>query len=101
MPYLEGNTFMSARTANFLSRGLIVILYMAAAVLLSGLSMGADGTPTRTLITSEIAVEQPAGTGLVDGTGSSSFGSVNVGANSSLSFIIKNTGTAVLTGLGI
>jgi hypothetical protein len=63
-------------------------------------------TKTYTLIvtrfgTPEIAVEQPAGTGLVDGTGSRSFGSVAVGANRSLTFTIRNTGTSDLTGLGI
>ncbi|MEK7676755.1 MAG: choice-of-anchor D domain-containing protein, partial [Verrucomicrobiota bacterium] len=49
---------------------------------------------------SEIAVEQPLNTNIADG-GSKSFGTVNVGANTSLTFTIKNTGTADLTGLGI
>lgn len=48
----------------------------------------------------EIAVEQPAGTGIADG-GSKDFGSVNTGANTSLIFTIKNTGSANLTGLTI
>ncbi|MEQ1750034.1 MAG: choice-of-anchor D domain-containing protein, partial [Prosthecobacter sp.] len=48
----------------------------------------------------EIAVEQPAGTGIADG-GSKDFGSVNTGANTSLIFTIKNTGNANLTGLTI
>jgi hypothetical protein len=67
-----------------------------------------DGTTTRTYTLTvtrsggpEIAVEQPEGTDLVDGAASRSFGSVAVGANRSLTFIIKNTGTANLTGLGI
>jgi hypothetical protein len=48
----------------------------------------------------EIAVEQPAGTNLASG-GSSDFGSVTVGSNTSLTFTIRNTGTADLTGLTI
>ena len=48
----------------------------------------------------EIAVEQPLHTNLADG-GSRSFGGVAVGASASLTFIIKNTGIASLTGLGI
>jgi len=48
----------------------------------------------------DIVVEQPAGIGLAGG-GSRDFGSVNVGSPSSLTFSIKNTGTASLTGLGI
>ena len=48
----------------------------------------------------EIVVEQPAGTDVSDG-GSASFGSVNVGSSASLTFTIKNTGDADLTGLAI
>jgi len=48
----------------------------------------------------EIAVEQPAGTNLADG-GTKDFGSVIIGANSTLTFTIKNTGAADLTGLTI
>ncbi len=62
-----------------------------------------DITITGTGITTapEIAVQQPAGTDLVDGVGSKDFGSVIVGANTSLIFTITNSGTASLTGLGI
>ncbi len=50
----------------------------------------------------EIAVEQPVGTDLVDGTASVDLGSSAVGAAlTPVSFTIKNTGTADLTGLGI
>ena len=49
----------------------------------------------------EIAVEQPAGTNLADGTASVAFGSVPPGSNSSKTFTIRNTGNANLTGLGI
>jgi hypothetical protein len=48
----------------------------------------------------EIAVEQPLGVNIVDG-GSKDFGSVTAGGNNSLTFTIKNTGSADLTGLGI
>ena len=48
----------------------------------------------------EIAVEQPVGTDIAD-AGSKDFGSVNVGSNTPLTFTIKNTGSADLTGLTI
>jgi hypothetical protein len=48
----------------------------------------------------EIGVEQPAATGIADG-GSRDFGSVNIGSNTSLTFTIRNSGTANLTGLTI
>ncbi|MCX6875839.1 MAG: choice-of-anchor D domain-containing protein [Verrucomicrobia bacterium] len=48
----------------------------------------------------EIAVEQPVGTDLTDG-GSRDFGTVAMGSDSSLSFTIRNTGSADLTGLVI
>jgi hypothetical protein len=49
----------------------------------------------------EIGVQQPAGTDLVDGTATNSFGSVTIGATNSLVFTITNRGSADLTGLGI
>lgn len=49
----------------------------------------------------EIAVEQPAGIGLADGSSTVNFGSVATGANTSLTFTIRNPGSADLTGLGI
>jgi len=50
----------------------------------------------------DIAVEQPAGTGLTDGTSSVAFGNVNVGSSSSaFTFTVKNPGTADLTSLAI
>ncbi|MCX6875207.1 MAG: choice-of-anchor D domain-containing protein [Verrucomicrobia bacterium] len=51
--------------------------------------------------TPEIAVEQPSGTDLSDGSASVDFGSGLVGSNSELTFTIRNTGNADLTGLGI
>ena len=47
----------------------------------------------------EIAVEQPVGTDLTDGASTADFGSVNTGSNTSLTFTIKNVGTADLTGI--
>jgi hypothetical protein len=50
----------------------------------------------------EIAVEQPAGTNLTDGSATVSFGSINLGSSSSaVTFTVKNTGTGSLTGLGL
>ena len=50
----------------------------------------------------EIAVEQPVGTNLVDGTARASFGSVIRGTSSrAMVFTIRNSGTANLTGLAI
>ncbi|MDB6055398.1 MAG: repeat-containing protein, partial [Verrucomicrobiales bacterium] len=58
-------------------------------------------TGTGTLVAApEIVVEQPLGVDIADG-GSRVFGSVALGLNNSLTFTIKNIGTADLTGLGI
>ena len=59
-----------------------------------------DLSLTGTSVAPEIAVSQPLGTDLADG-GSQSFGPVLVGAATSLTFTITNSGTANLTGLGI
>lgn len=48
----------------------------------------------------EIVVEQPLGTELADGA-TRDFGAVGIGMSNTLSFIIKNTGCADLTGLTI
>lgn len=48
----------------------------------------------------EIAVEQPAGTDIADG-GSKDFGSSTVGVPVTLTFTVRNTGNADLTGLAI
>ena len=49
----------------------------------------------------EIAVEQPVGTDLVDGTASINCGSVVIGSSSPTVFTVKNTGTADLAGLAL
>lgn len=59
-----------------------------------------DITLTGTALAPEIAVEQPVGTDIAD-NGSKDFGSVAVGSNASLTFTVKNTGTAPLTGVAI
>ena len=52
--------------------------------------------------TPEIAVEQPVGTDLTDGSASISFGSATVGNSSApLTFTVKNVGSADLTGLSV
>ena len=48
-----------------------------------------------------MAVEQPPGTGLVDGGSTVDFGGVTADANNSHTFTIRNLGAADLTGLGI
>jgi len=48
-----------------------------------------------------ITVEQPAGTGLSGGTSAVGFGSVVHGASSTLTFTIRNTGTAPLSRLAL
>ncbi|MBK1814274.1 choice-of-anchor D domain-containing protein [Luteolibacter yonseiensis] len=48
----------------------------------------------------EIVVEQPAGTNVSDG-GSVNYGSIDLGTNKPLTFTIKNTGDADLTGLAV
>jgi hypothetical protein len=64
-----------------------------------GLLTGTD-TFVVTVLGADIAVEQPFNSNIADG-GTKSFGNVAVGANSSLNFVIKNTGNADLTGLTI
>ncbi len=55
-----------------------------------------DLTLTGTAVAPEIAVEQPVGTNLADG-GGKDFGTVLVGTSTSLTFTIRNTGSANLT----
>jgi alpha-tubulin suppressor-like RCC1 family protein len=49
----------------------------------------------------DIAVEQPVGTGLVDGSGSVGYGSVPMAPGVTKSFTIRNAGNADLTGIAI
>jgi hypothetical protein len=61
-------------------------------------------TGTGTGMNSQIAgivVQMPPGTTLVNGVGANNFGSVALGANTSLTFTISNIGSTNLTGLGI
>ncbi len=51
--------------------------------------------------TPDIAVEQPIGSSMVDGTAKRSFGTVIVGGNAIRTFTIRNEGTAVLKGISI
>ncbi len=49
----------------------------------------------------EIAVEQPVGTDLTDGTATRDYGFVTLGNNSPLTFTVRNVGGATLTGLAV
>ena len=60
-----------------------------------------NGTNFNLTLPAEIAVEQPAGTDLTDGTASVDFGAEHVGSRKTKVFTIKNTGGTDLTGLGI
>ncbi len=53
------------------------------------------------IVPQEIAVEQPTGVDLSDGTASVPFGAVLTGGTATRVFTIKNTGDTSLTGLGI
>lgn len=64
---------------------------------IGGFTIGA-GVTTRP----EIAVQQPLGSNLTDGTAKKSFGTVVVGdTGTSKTFLIRNTGNAPLTGLAV
>ncbi len=74
-----------------------------------GRTTGSDGSGSSGLVETvaafaseapEIAVEQPPGTDIPDG-GSANFGTVNLGDSASLTFTIRNTGTANLVPLTI
>ena len=49
----------------------------------------------------EIAVEQPIGSNLVDGSATINFASVDVGRSTNYTFTVKNVGSANLTGLAL
>ncbi|GEP45379.1 choice-of-anchor D domain-containing protein [Brevifollis gellanilyticus] len=59
---------------------------------------GLGNVPTTS---AEIVVEQPAGSGLLDGTASVAFGSQEVATTATKTFTIKNTGTGVLNVIGV
>ncbi len=71
----------------------------------AGVTFNGNGAtlPNNTIGTNAtgIAVQQPLGTNLTNGIGTSDFGSVAVWNRTNLTFIITNTGTADLTDLGV
>jgi hypothetical protein len=76
--------------------------YRLAATNLGGTSTGADRTLTTLPLFAEIAVERPVGTNLIDGSGSISCGSVNLGSEGSpITFTVRNLGTVPLIGLAV
>ena len=52
-------------------------------------------------IAPEIAIEQPAGTNLSDGTSTTAFGNVAVAGSVTQTYTVRNVGTAPLTGLAL
>ncbi len=56
-------------------------------------------TITRPPGTMDISVEQPLGTGVIDGTGTTSFGTVAIEESRTLTFTVRSQGTDPLTGL--
>lgn len=56
---------------------------------------------TGTVLTPDIAVEQPTGTSLTSGKGSVGFGTLAQGTAKSLTFTVRNAGAADLTGLSV
>ncbi len=61
-----------------------------------------NGAWQLTTPTPEIVVEQPSGTGLMDGSSSINFGSVATGSTGAArTFVIRNTGDGNLTGIGV
>jgi len=65
-----------------------------------GAGHGADMT-FATVGIPKLAVEQPAGAGLTNGTSSVAIGNVLQGASLVVEFTLKNTGSAILTGLEV
>ncbi len=60
-----------------------------------------DVNLTGTGVLPEIAIEQPVGTDLADGSASVAFMGTNVGASTKQTFTVRNVGGAVLTGLAL
>ena len=66
---------------------------------LGGYALEIQGAGTATRQAPTIAVEYPAGTGLVNGASSVNFSTVHSGSSNTLTFIIKNKGNVNLTSL--
>jgi hypothetical protein len=63
-------------------------------------SAGAAPPPPAVVLSPEITVEEPSGSGLTDGLSKKSFGTTKIKSKGrSKTFIIRNTGTAVLNGI--
>jgi sugar lactone lactonase YvrE len=52
-------------------------------------------------ISPEIAVEEPAGTDLIDGTASTAYGTIAIGSRSIKTYTLRNLGSANLTGIAV
>lgn len=81
--------------------GLAVAVQPDGKILVAGDGGGGFGIVRYVGDPAEIAVEQPAGTDLVDGSSSVNFGALITGTTSTKTFTIKNSSWVDLTGLGI
>lgn len=101
---LSPNDGTSAQNVTATLTGLIpgtVYHYRLTATNAGGTASGADLTFS-TLGSSGIAVEQPAGTGLMDGASTVDFGPVSISAPDAVrTFTVRNQGNAPLTGLAV
>jgi WD40-like Beta Propeller Repeat len=95
-PLLPGNgdytAFCTSQVAAMMGTG------STDTVNFQGFSVSAPALPK----VAEISVQQPQGSELADGSSKKSFGTVKVGKKGAAKkFIIENTGTAALTGIGV
>ena len=75
--------------------------YRLAATNCGGTGTGANRTLTTLPLFAEIAVEQPGGINLTNGSGAVSFGGVHLGNESAITFTVRNLGTIDLIGLAV
>ena len=95
---VNGSTVVSTAASGAIS-------LTAGGTLITVVVTAQDGTTTQTytiaVFAPLIAVQQPAGTALVDGAASRDFGGIAPGRTGTLVFTVKNTGKAVLNSFGL
>ena len=84
----------AGRWVQLLRKGVFGGLLGMAVLLAAARARAQDGTPV-------LQVEQPAGTALASGSPVVDFGTVDLGTTASLTFVVRNTGTAALALAGI